>query len=263
LNFLRRESPEKENITNRINGFEDELKTLTREIENRSIKAKIDLESLSEIYEKQKGELRQARIKLIELERRVAAAKATLKHKKARIKELKDNITVLEVKLKEKKTLRTYKSLLEDIRWVFHKDVLQKELRKRAKPLIEEYTREVFLTFNLPYSDVTLTDDYSIEVHGAEGVERVDMLSAGERIAAALALRVGLSRALSGQRLELLILDEPTIHLDVQRRRELVDIVRNLSLIPQTIVVTHDKEFEEAADRVIEVEKIKGVSIVR
>ncbi len=110
---------------------------------------------------------------------------------------------------------------------------------------------------------MTLTDDYSIIVHGPNGEERVDMLSGGERIAAALALRVGLSRALSGQRLELLILDEPTIHLDSQRRRELVDIIKNLSLIPQTIVVTHDKEFEEAADRVIEVEKINGVSRVK
>ena len=30
-----------------------------------------------------------------------------------------------------------------------------------------------------------------------------------------------------------------------------------------TIMETHDKEFEEAADRVIEVEKINGVSVVR
>ena len=81
-------------------------------------------------------------------------------------------------------------------------------------------------------------------------------------MAAALALRVGLSRAISGPVMELIILDEPTIHLDAQRRKELVDVIKRLATIPQTIVVTHDKEFEEAADTIIEVEKRNGVSVV-
>ncbi|HDL01559.1 MAG TPA: hypothetical protein ENH23_04930 [candidate division Zixibacteria bacterium] len=133
----------------------------------------------------------------------------------------------------------------------------------RAKPLIEEYTRDVFNGFNLPYTDLTLTDDYSLILHSPKGRETLDMLSGGERIAAALALRVGLSRALIGSMLALIILDEPTIHLDSLRRRELVEFIRKLQTIPQTIVVTHDKEFEDSADRIIEVKKIDGVSVVR
>ncbi|MEE9474201.1 MAG: hypothetical protein V3V36_00865, partial [Candidatus Hydrothermarchaeaceae archaeon] len=62
--------------------------------------------------------------------------------------------------------------------------------------------------------------------------------------------------------MELIILDEPTIHLDSQRRRDLVEIIKKLSSIPQTIVVTHDKEFEQAADRLILVEKVRGISKV-
>ncbi|MFQ5975494.1 MAG: AAA family ATPase [Candidatus Hydrothermarchaeales archaeon] len=89
------------------------------------------------------------------------------------------------------------------------------------------------------------------------------MLSGGEKIASALALRIGIAKALSGSAMELIILDEPTTHLDTVRRRDLVEIIKRLSSIPQTIVVTHDKEFESAADTLIEVEKIKGVSSVR
>ncbi len=263
LNFLRKELPEKEKLENRMRGLEKEIEVLEEEIGSEAAEVELDLASLSPEYERLKKDLRSARNSQMEHEKKVASNQAALEQVKKRIEELKDEIRALEEQVKERRSLKAFKALLERIRHVFHKDRLQKELRVRARPLIEEYTRDVFLSFNLPYSDVTLTDDYSIIVHGPNGEERVDMLSGGERIAAALALRVGLSRALSGQRLELLILDEPTIHLDSQRRRELVDIIKNLSLIPQTIVVTHDKEFEEAADRVIEVEKINGVSRVK
>jgi exonuclease SbcC len=263
LNFLRKEHPEKEVAESKIKGLEKKIGAIRKEISFAAEKVKIDIALLLPSYEGLKDELKSAQQSLIELREKVASDRSTLKHKETRINELEKEISALEAQVRERRALKDFKSLLERIRSVFHKDKLQKELRIRARPLIEEYTREVFLSFNLPYSDVTLTDDYSITVHGANGEESVDMLSGGERIAAALALRVGLSRALSGQRLELLILDEPTIHLDVYRRRELVDIIKNLSLIPQTIVVTHDKEFEEAADRIIEVEKVNGVSVVR
>jgi exonuclease SbcC len=129
-------------------------------------------------------------------------------------------------------------------------------------PLIEAYTKEIFDMFDLPYTDIELTDDFNVALFGSHGEESVDMLSGGERIASALALRIGIAKALSGSAMELIILDEPTIHLDSQRRRDLVEIIKKLSSIPQTIVVTHDKEFEQAADRLILVEKVRGISKV-
>jgi exonuclease SbcC len=263
LNFLRREYGEKEKGESRIRDLELSVEGVERSLKSTAEKLNIDLNSLPGVYDGLRNDLKNSRQILIEIERRVAALRSGLEHKENRLEELENEISELEARALERKALMVFKALLERIRAIFHKDKLQKELRIRARPLIEEYAREVFLSFNLPYSDVTLTDDYSIKVHGANGEESVEMLSGGERIAAALALRIGLSRAIAGQRLELLILDEPTIHLDLQRRRELVDVIRNLSLIPQTIVVTHDKEFEEAADRVIEVEKVRGVSMVR
>jgi exonuclease SbcC len=263
LNFLRREYGEKEKGESRIRDLELSVEGVERSLKSTAEKLNIDLNSLPGVYDGLRNDLKNSRQILIEIERRVAALRSGLEHKENRLEELENEISELEARALERKALMGFKALLERIRAIFHKDKLQKELRIRARPLIEEYAREVFLSFNLPYSDVTLTDDYSIKVHGANGEESVEMLSGGERIAAALALRIGLSRAIAGQRLELLILDEPTIHLDLQRRRELVDVIRNLSLIPQTIVVTHDKEFEEAADRVIEVEKVRGVSMVR
>ena len=49
----------------------------------------------------------------------------------------------------------------------------------------------------------------------------------------------------------------------MKTRDELVEIIRKLSTIPQTIVVTHDKEFEQSADRLLIVEKSDSISKVR
>uniref|UniRef100_A0A7C5YC85 RecF/RecN/SMC N-terminal domain-containing protein n=1 Tax=Caldiarchaeum subterraneum TaxID=311458 RepID=A0A7C5YC85_CALS0 len=52
-------------------------------------------------------------------------------------------------------------------------------------------------------------------------------------------------------------MDEPTTHLDTERRRELVNVLKNFAggkrVIPQIIVVSHDRELTEAADTVYEV----------
>ncbi len=61
-------------------------------------------------------------------------------------------------------------------------------------------------------------------------------------------------------------MDEPTTHLDEERRRELVEIMKNFfregAAVPQMIIVTHHRELEEVADTVYRVEKVDGVSRV-
>ena len=48
--------------------------------------------------------------------------------------------------------------------------------------------------------------------------------------------------------LDFLILDEPTTHLDENRRKELVTVLENLRRVPQLIIVDHHPELLEAAD---------------
>lgn len=176
------------------------------------------------------------------------------------ITELKDKLLILVEKEREFKKLSNFITFLNEIRNLLDKDKLQNEIRRKSKPLITKYANEFFNAFDLPYSAISLTDDYSIVLHGQDGEQTADMISGGEKIAAALALRVGIAKALSKGKMELLILDEPTIHLDQTRKQELVSLMRNLVTIPQTIVVTHDEEFEQAADAVIKVRKQNGVS---
>lgn len=162
----------------------------------------------------------------------------------------------------ELSSLDDFLKLLNLFRDLYGKDGVQKELRNMSRPLIEQNTREFFEKFNFEYSDITLDEDYNIDVYGPVGKTTLDMISGGERIAVALALRLGITKALSGGTLELIMLDEPTIHLDTYRRSELIDILKRMSIIPQMIIVTHDVDLEEAAENIIKVEKVEGISRV-
>jgi len=60
-----------------------------------------------------------------------------------------------------------------------------------------------------------------------------------------MALLMTLSGVLS--QLDFLILDEPTIQLDENRRKELVNALENLRRVPQLIIVDHHPELLAAA----------------
>ena len=164
-----------------------------------------------------------------------------------------------EIKLSQ---LKDCIKLLSTIREIYSKDGAQKILRSKSLPLIEYHTNNIFKEFNFDYSSIELDEDYNIQLFGPSGETSIDMMSGGEKIAIALALRLGITNTLSGN-LEMIMLDEPTIHLDDYRRHELIDILKNLNLLPQMIIVTHDNDLEEAADNIFKIEKIDGISTVK
>ncbi|MDR3290544.1 MAG: SMC family ATPase [Methanobrevibacter sp.] len=175
------------------------------------------------------------------------------------IKNLEEKVKDSDKNKQELENVSDFLKLLKHIRELFSKDGIQKDLRSHSKPLIEKYTKEYFEKFNFSYNELYLDEDYDITVFGAYGETKLDMVSGGERIGIALSLRFGITKAISKGNINTILLDEPTIHLDDYRRNELIEIIGNVD-IPQMIIVTHDDELENAADKVINVEKDEGVS---
>lgn len=159
--------------------------------------------------------------------------------------------------------VKEYYGLLEDLRTFYSKDGIQKDLRSQSRPLIQKYTREFFEKFNFNYSDLILDDEYNISIYGPEGEANIEMVSGGEKIAISLALRLGITQAMSKGNIETILLDEPTIHLDSFRKQHLITVLRSMSVIPQILIVTHDDELVNAADTLIRVVKEDGISKVK
>lgn len=176
----------------------------------------------------------------------------------------REKLKTLEEKAEEKKAVDRFIGVLNRIRDAYGKDGIQKMIRARARPLLEKSTRDLFERFNLAYSDIKIDDDYNISVIGPIGVEDIDQISGGERVALAIALRLAIAQVLS-EKVETIIMDEPTTHLDEERRKELVNILNTFfreggRIIPQMLIITHHPEIEDVADVVYAVSKKEGYS---
>ena len=180
----------------------------------------------------------------------------------ANLKELNSKIETAEKFQQEYNDVSDYINLLTHIRNLYSKNGIQKDLRNISRPLIQKYTKEFFNEFNFNYSDLTLDDEYDVTVYGPEGESSMSMVSGGEKIAIALALRLGITQAMANGELDTILLDEPTIHLDASRRHELINLLKDMTLLPQMIIVTHEAQLENAADNLIKVEKENGISKV-
>ena len=245
-----------------IEGKISELKSNIEEIQKEIEKLAYDEEE----HKKKKEELEKLKQQEQELQGKKKELETRIEEINNQVSQLQQELTQLFEKQEEKKKIDGFIEILNRIRQAFSKDGVQKVIRARARPLLERFTKESFERFNLEYSDVKIDDDYNISVAGPQGIRTIDQISGGERVALAIALRLAIARVLAGK-VETLILDEPTTHLDEERRKELVNILNSFfreggRIIPQMIVITHHEELEEVADTVYNVRKIEGYSTV-
>lgn len=252
---------QKESLIQRIDENQRQIQEINEEL-NQIQKVIDDLNYNEEAHERVKNEWKLKNEELMELSGQKQLLVGQLNQLSNSIQEIEQKLDSLKKYEKELKNLKDFLKLLNIIRDLYGKDGVQKDLRNISRPLIEEKTRELFERFNFEYSDVRLDEDYDVTIYGPSGESSLDMISGGEKIAVALALRLGITQVLSGGSLEMIMLDEPTIHLDAYRRQELIDLLKKMSIIPQMIIVTHDVDLEDAADNIMKIEKEEGISFL-
>jgi exonuclease SbcC len=219
-----------------------------------------------EKLDKAEKELKEIGNEVSELKAKIEEKKDLKEKKEEEKRSLSERITELERDLERMEKIKNFvEKDLETVRAAFSRDGVQKLLRKKAAPEISGFARRYVEAFNLDITDIEVTEDFDVSViKGGEAIP-LSSLSGGEKVAVAIALRLAIAKAISG-RISTVIMDEPTTHLDEERRRELVGMMRDFfregSSIPQMIIVTHHRELEEVADTVYRVEKVGGISRV-
>ncbi|MCJ7712905.1 hypothetical protein MUO66_00385, partial [Candidatus Bathyarchaeota archaeon] len=185
--------------------------------------------------------------------------KSSLKKDKDKLEDIKNNIKEKSEAKKRTKILDNELKVLEIIRNGL-RDILQPAVRKNSVMLVSEEFQTFYQALsndNIDYA--AIDEDGNIEVIRNGEPSPINTLSGGETTCAALALRLSICSSLTKN--QLLLLDEPTIHLDEVYRAKLRNFLRNYDF-DQLIVVTHDSTFESLPAQIFNIEKKKGDSIV-
>jgi len=200
---------------------------------------------------KLKDSLEQKRRELSEIDQKFGAIIQKIKEGEIRIRKISSA-------LEELKLVRGYISNLEEINNnIFNRDgPVATSLRSWALNTISEKASEYLVMLNTKIQRISLSEkarDVTISCYSGNSVLDVDSLSGGEQVSIALALRLGMSHLLGASNLNFVILDEPTTHLDQERRRSLVSVFSQISNLTemtskaplQFIIITHDAEIFE------------------
>ena len=132
-----------------------------------------------------------------------------------------------------------------------------KSLRSWALDIISEKASEYLEKLNTKIQRISLsqkTRDVNITCYARSTMLELESLSGGEQVSIALSLRLGMAHLLGSSNLNFMILDEPTTHLDSERRKSLVGVLSQLANIRgdkssmQFIIISHDAEiFEDSS----------------
>lgn len=175
---------------------------------------------------------------------------------KGKIETARENIKTIEQAIKELTVVKKYSEKLDSIQAnVFNRDgTVATSLRSWALNTISAKASEYLTLLNTRIQRIHLaekTKDIVITCYSRTETLDLESLSGGEQVSVALALRLGMASLLGASNLNLMILDEPTTHLDTERRKALVGVLSQLSDISNTgvpmqfIIITHDSEIFE------------------
>ncbi|MGF1601618.1 MAG: AAA family ATPase [Thermosynechococcaceae cyanobacterium] len=106
---------------------------------------------------------------------------------------------------------------------------------------------------NRPDVALRWTEDYEIQVQAQGHWRSFRSLSGGEKMCAALAVRLALLKVLSD--INVAFFDEPTTNMDQVRRQQLAEALGHLKTFRQLFVISHDDTFESVTENIIRVER--------
>jgi exonuclease SbcC len=209
------------------------------------------------LREKLELELSKANESVHRLEGELKARVEELSRLRGEVEGLRGELSRLQVK---KSTLAALE-LLRD-RVLGKNGVLARVLTSTLREALEANVNGILETLGREFR-VRVTEGFDIEVSSGGATLSTRSLSGGERTLLSIAFRLALASILVKKQLSILVLDEPTEYLDENSRRQVFDVIARVAgSVDQVIVVTHDIEVEEIADRILRVNKVGDRSVV-
>ncbi|MBA4452647.1 MAG: SMC family ATPase [Nitrosopumilaceae archaeon] len=216
-----------------------------------------------------KNSIDEKQMNLSNIDQQLGAIIEKISKNEKEVKTIQNNITELSI-------VKKYMLELDSIQTkVFSRDgSVATSLRSWALNAISTKASEYLTLLNTKIQRIQLSEkarDITITCHSRKEVLDLESLSGGEQVSVALALRLGMANLLGASNLNLMILDEPTTHLDAERKKSLVSVLSQLSNISnsempmQFIIITHDAEiFEDSTvEKIYSFESTENGSTVK
>jgi DNA repair protein SbcC/Rad50 len=196
-----------------------------------------------------KKSVNEKQMKLSQIDQQIGAISEKISKGNEQMKNIEKAISELRI-------VKEYVANLDEIQNnIFSRDgPVATSLRSWALNAISAKASEYLALLNTKIQRIQLTEkarDISIICNSKREELDLESLSGGEKVSVALALRLGMASLLGASNLNLMILDEPTTHLDAERKKSLVGVLSQLSNISnsetpmQFIIITHDVEIFE------------------
>jgi len=204
--------------------------------------------------------------RLEELRNSASSSAEALKGRKKSMEKLARDLATMETEFLKIKDIQ--KKLENEKQFLSFSNFIRDTIKNSSEFIVNEFIGEISQEASNIYSEIMddyasglkWQNDYDIEIESAGEVKSFKQLSGGERMSAALAVRLALLKALSS--CDFIFLDEPTQNMDEIRREKLSQEIMNIKGFKQVFVISHDDTFNEKYANVIKIEKTDGESRV-
>lgn len=201
---------------------------------------------------------------VLSLRLQLGSVEVESKEKRYRLTVVKDSIKALE-RTEEEQIAKAGKAT-ETSETLATIETMREILREAGPYVTRRLVRQISQGASTMFADLMgdsgrrlqWSEDYEVLLDGRGYSRTFAQLSGGEQMVAALAVRLALLRETSA--IDVAFFDEPTAHLDPERRESLAGSIGQVKGFRQLFVISHDATFESAAENTIRIVKGEGGS---
>jgi DNA repair exonuclease SbcCD ATPase subunit len=212
------------------------------------------------------SDLDETTTKLDDLGKTASSVMEAVKQKNKNLQKITKELSQMEsilIKIKENQ-----RNLEKEKDFLSFSNFIRDTIKSSSEFVINEFIGEISSEANNIYCEIMddhsaslkWANDYDIKIESGGEISTFRQLSGGERMSAALSVRLALLKSISN--CDFVFLDEPTQNMDEIRRENLSEQITKIKGFKQVFVISHDDTFNEKYSHVIKVQKINGESRV-